>query len=117
MTHSREEYRKYITSDAWKQKRKTYFESNMYKTYAEGREAGKFVCWCCAKDDNSLQLHHRTYKRFGNENISVDLVPVCQECHSNIHKLEKEQGFNIWAATKHYRKVVRRLKKKGKFHK
>ena len=99
------DYKKYIRSNAWRRKRTQYFESKMYNTYPTGKSAGKFVCYVCGSDDN-LQLHHRTYKRLGNERINVDLVPVCQKCHTNIHKLQKKKGCDLWKATK---QVVRSI--------
>lgn len=104
------DYKKYIRSTAWRNKRKQYFESKMYNTYPTGKAAGKFVCYVCGSDDN-LQLHHRTYKRLGNERINVDLVPVCQKCHTNIHQYQDKTGYNLWGATKRYKK--RYSKKEG----
>lgn len=33
-------------------------------------------------------IHHRTYKRFGNENLK-DLILYCHSCHTIIHKNKK----------------------------
>lgn len=34
-------------------------------------------------------VHHRTYKRFGNEHIK-DLILYCNSCHKTIHKNKKQ---------------------------
>ena len=94
---SRREYYQYIKSEAWQQKRKQFYTSNLYKTW---RKKGKWVCYGCGADDKKLDLHHRTYKRLGNEHIAIDLVPVCRECHQKIHTLVNESNFGLWGATK-----------------
>lgn len=47
------------------------------------KERGAF-CQLCMKKD-SLELHHMSYKRLGNED-KRDLLLVCRSCHSYIHK-------------------------------
>lgn len=37
-------------------------------------------CWVCGSRRN-LQVHHRTYKRFGHEWWLFDLVTLCERCH------------------------------------
>jgi phage terminase large subunit GpA-like protein len=101
------DYNEYIKSNAWRRKRKQFFESKMWKTYPHGVKAGKFVCYCCGSDER-LDLHHRSYKRFGNERISTDLIPVCRKCHDEIHKTQKS-GIQLWKATT---KTARRKRKK-----
>ena len=34
---------------------------------------------------NNLQVHHRTYKRLGSEQLN-DLIVLCDDCHSKFHK-------------------------------
>lgn len=101
-------YYEYIKSEEWKQTRKRFYSSKMYKVLCEN---GKWSCYCCGTKDKPLDLHHRSYKRLGRENISLDLVPVCRECHNEIHKCIPHLGNNLWGATK---AVRRRKKKKNK---
>ena len=104
-------YYEYIRSEAWQRKRKEFYSSKMYKQL---RGSGKWSCYCCARSDISLDLHHRTYKRLGNENIAIDLIPVCRECHTKIHEYEKS-GVQLWSATKKVRnQFVRKEKKKAR---
>lgn len=41
------------------------------------------VCAICG-EKKPLQLHHKTYKRIGNESAN-DLLPLCEECHKLVH--------------------------------
>lgn len=89
-------YYDYINSKEWQKKRKDFYSSNLYKQI---KGEGKWNCYCCQASNVPLDLHHRTYKRLGNEHIGIDLVPVCRNCHNEIHKLEKS-GVQLWKATK-----------------
>jgi predicted HNH restriction endonuclease len=100
------DYYAYIKSEAWQRKRRKFYSSSLYKTYTK---EGKWVCYCCGANE-SLDLHHRTYKRLGKENISTDLIPVCRGCHEKIHELEKS-GMQLWSATKRVRRNKNRKKK------
>jgi hypothetical protein len=47
--------------------------------------------------------HHRTYKRIGgNERVGLDIVPVCDLHHKEIHMMGK--GIGLWAASKMVRR-------------
>jgi len=53
-------------------------------------DAYEHACsFCCAKDD--IHVHHRTYKRIGNEHWG-DLVVLCKECHAVFHLNRKAEG-------------------------
>jgi len=43
-----------------------------------------YICSHCSENDCVLHLHHKTYKRVGNENID-DLMFLCADCHSKEH--------------------------------
>ena len=100
----RYKYKEYIQSSAWRQKRKEFFASDLWKTYPAGKRAGKFVCYCCSADER-LDLHHRSYARLGSELISNDLICVCRDCHNRIHELQRE-GIPLRKATKLARKEI-----------
>ena len=102
-------YYNYINSQAWKDKKREYYSSKMYKTLSG---SGKWKCYCCERNDVPLDLHHRTYKRLGNERINVDLVPVCRSCHDEIHTRTRN-GQQLWSATKAVRKKYARKKRKA----
>ena len=101
-----QQYKAYLKSPEWKAKKEKFYNSRLYKKL---RENGGWKCYCCEENNKSLDMHHRTYKRLGRENISIDLVPVCRECHNTIHGMEKT-GIQLWEATNHVRRIHRRKK-------
>lgn len=72
-----EEYKAYIRSAQWEQKKKQRLEIDGYKCAMCGRPESK-----CR---NGLQMHHVSYKNLGNEDVYNDLVSLCQSCHLKIH--------------------------------
>ena len=40
-----------------------------------------------------LNVHHRYYKTFGNEDLE-DLVVLCKRCHNDLHFEQKNNLFN-----------------------
>jgi len=56
------------------------------------RELG--TCEECGMDDIH-HIHHKTYKRFGNEKLS-DLQGLCETCHKEKHGLEPWEEFEDW---------------------
>jgi 5-methylcytosine-specific restriction endonuclease McrA len=86
-------YSDYINSDAWREVRRRYWASKMPKD-----------CYVCGRSRHpGMHLHHRTYKNLGNERL-MDLVPVCPECHEEIHRLCRELRRSLWHVTKIARK-------------
>lgn len=61
-------YAAYIASDAWK-----------VKATATKKRDGNRCAWC--GNPASLQVHHLTYQRIGNE-IESDLITLCNGCHA-----------------------------------
>ncbi len=67
-------YNEYITSPAWKEKRNTVLKL-------------KPACAVCGRKAQSV--HHKTYETITNESFK-DLMPICFNCHNNIHKRRKK---------------------------
>src|SRR5262245_38656430 len=65
------DYKAYINSAEWKEKRRLVFRK-------QGRK-----CTDCGKT-SELQVHHKTYERLGHERLS-DLEVLCRQCHANCH--------------------------------
>lgn len=108
MSLTKKDYYNYIKSEKWKETRKRFYDSNLYKNLKKGNKG--WICYCCKSDSKPLDLHHRTYKRLGEENISVDLVPVCRDCHNDIHTLFKSvDKITLWEATKKIKNKKLRL--------
>nr|WP_313519507.1 HNH endonuclease [Brevundimonas diminuta] len=90
-------YRDYLSSPHWQNVRRRYWASKLAKNK------------CCAGcgAGGALSLHHRTYKRIGEERL-MDLVLVCRDCHSDIHDFEDRAGAHPWRATN---KTLRKKRK------
>lgn len=97
-TVQKTDYVSYIKSPAWRATRKRYWDSGLPDD-----------CYCCGVPRHpGMHLHHRTYKNLGAERL-MDLVPVCQGCHDEIHRLhrgeERWKRKGLWFVTKHVRKL------------
>ena len=68
---SREEYIEYLKSAEWNERRKMFME-----------EADWICSECGAK---ATQLHHLSYDNLGEEELDIDVVALCKECHEDIH--------------------------------
>lgn len=82
-------YVDYLASPHWLDVKARWKATNLFKGW---------VCHsigCDSKD--GLSLHHWTYARLGAEEVS-DLILVCRECHSRIHRLER-RGVPLGEAT------------------
>ena len=85
---SRRQYYRYINSAEWRETKLRYISSKLPK-----------ICYVCEKSEGPFDLHHKTYKALGNENLT-HLTLVCRECHNRIHQRQKDTGVHIWVATK-----------------
>lgn len=65
------------------------------------------MCWICGGQPE--HVHHRTYKNLGAERIAIDLVALCELCHSEVHRHQRFTGRSVWQAT---RDVKNRWKQK-----
>ena len=74
-----EEYKKYMKSDKWQKKKQ------------ERINIDKCCVMCQRPLDKirSLQVHHITYQRLGDEDVLNDLVTLCGSCHKKIHNYYK----------------------------
>jgi 5-methylcytosine-specific restriction endonuclease McrA len=72
-------YKAYLQSPEWQEKRERLLEFWDYQ------------CATCSSPLD-LQVHHRTYKRVGNERLN-DLIVLCESCHEKFHEtLGKQAG-------------------------
>ncbi len=69
-------YKDYMCSDEWKQKRQERMEIDGFRCVMCGRPLNKI---------KSVQIHHITYSRLGNENVMTDLCTLCGSCHKKLH--------------------------------
>lgn len=71
------DYRQYINSDYWVQRKALYF-----KTHPK-------VCTVCGATDK-IHLHHINYDSVGYEG-DCDLEPLCENCHRVLHSIKDQQ--------------------------
>ena len=51
------------------------------------RRKAKYKCQLCGSNE-SLNVHHKTYKHKGFEIINMDdLIVLCQDCHQKFHEV------------------------------
>lgn len=94
-------YGQYLTSEHWREIKEQYRNS--------GLQQDCFVC-----HDPNVDLHHKTYKRLGEERLD-DLVPLCRLHHEAAHRLLAEWletganpgGHNIYRAAAELKKQYR----------
>lgn len=87
--NNRNNYKTYINSDKWFERRNLYFESHLKK------------CSRCGATQY-IHLHHITYKSFGREK-DLDLAPLCKDCHKEYHNKHSHNdrvGFNQFIEAK-----------------
>lgn len=70
-----EQYKKYMKSDKWQAKKQERINI----------DKGCVMCQRPLEKIKSVQVHHVTYVRLGNENVLTDLCTVCGSCHKKIH--------------------------------
>ena len=83
-------YRRYLKSDWWRQRRKDYWSKGIKK------------CFCCG--GLATTIHHKNYARL-NKELDKDLIPICDKCHYNLHKLIKNKKATLSNAHYIYRKI------------
>lgn len=66
-------YKEYLRTPHWKRKRE------------EKLRAAGYRCQVCNRGGRTLEVHHRTYDRCGEE-LDQDLTVLCRSCHTNFHK-------------------------------
>lgn len=91
---TKEEHRAFIASLDWQKIRARFFASKLWK----GR------CETCLREDVPVDLHHKSYKRFGGSERLTDLIALCRTCHTETHKLNRKNGSGgLWSAHKQIR--------------
>ena len=91
-------YQKYLNSIHWKNLKKRFKNSKIFK----------HKCYCCLKTNRPISIHHKSYKRLGDEPLN-HLIALCQECHELVHKTFKgktSQKVNLWNISKKIRKKM-----------
>jgi 5-methylcytosine-specific restriction endonuclease McrA len=94
------DYKTYIKSKEWQAVRQRYFNSKLPQ-----------ICGgCAAPRIPGFHLHHRTYKNLGKERL-MDLVLLCQNCHTLVHKHHeqvKHKNKGLWYSTRYAIKAIKK---------
>lgn len=89
-------YQEYLHGEHWQDVRRRFWACKLHNK----------TCQVCGGRDR-LQVHHQTYKRIGRERLT-DLCLLCDNCHGEAHRIERERPNGILLG------AVRRLKKDRK---
>jgi len=73
----KDEYREYLQSPEWREKRREFLEEENYE------------CERCG--EYATQVHHKTYENLGEEEKD-DVEVLCHNCHME-DEHEKEDGY------------------------
>lgn len=46
-------------------------------------DVANYMCTKCG--DKATQLHHLNYNNLGDEELDIDVVALCKDCHDEIH--------------------------------
>ena len=71
-------YKQYLAGPHWQDVRRRFWSSSLHD--------GK--CYACAVSGVTLEIHHKTYRRIGAEDLH-DLCLLCRGCHQRAHALER----------------------------
>lgn len=78
---NRRQYRRYLRSEAWREKRKRALMRANHQCQYPG-----------CKIKKKLQVHHLTYERLGNE-ADEDLIVYCDDHHREVHGIVKKKDI------------------------
>ena len=77
-------YERYIASRAWACKRAARLEIDGHR------------CQTCLHDGTlwRLEVHHKTYERFGDEDVERDLLTLCCQCHEAVTSVIRSRRYD-----------------------
>ena len=84
MSSSLDGYSRYISSHGWASKRAARLEIDCHR------------CQTCLHDGTlwRLEVHHKTYDRFGDEDVERDLITLCCQCHEAITSVIRSRRYD-----------------------
>jgi len=91
-TKRQKEYREYLLSESWKQRKVDL-----------ANEWGNKCAWCGST--NVLNLHHLNYDSLEKETVK-DVILLCKGCHLRAHK----GTLTIWGFTEEERLAFEKIK-------
>jgi len=94
------EYESYLRSKKWASKKIEVFG-------LKGRK-----CQRCSSEER-IHVHHASYERLGNEDILNDLFVLCDNCHNEYHRRNKNvtiRSTKAFIKKKHLKKQSKKNK-------
>lgn len=71
-----------MVSEEWKARYNAHLKSSKWKLIRKAKmDEAHRTCQKCGTTSKRLEVHHKTYERFGNEPLS-DLLLLCGDCHA-----------------------------------
>lgn len=116
-------YTNYITSAKWQSVKDRYWKSQRYeKLIKQPQWAIKCTCGFKSRNKSDFDIHHQSYRNFGNEKIK-ELTHLCRTCHEKVHNKARSIGItmfknktwqtsqqtHLWQITKDVKKQNKRL--------
>ena len=83
-----------VVAESWHADERLALDRLVARVYARHRELVlERHAWQCARcgRSRSLQIHHRKFRSHGGTHRTVNLEPVCWECHDLIHRIERSK--------------------------
>ena len=81
----------FVLPDLKKMKYSDYLQTyHWHEVRVAALDRAKYRCQVCNRKDLTLNVHHRTYERRGEE-LPEDVIVLCRECHELFHKNGKVQ--------------------------
>ena len=93
-------YEAYLRSPEWQAKRRERIELDHH------------TCQICCRQDQPLEVHHRSYRNLGNEEMD-DLITVCRTCHKAITAIERGLKELNYEHDVHYAEEYTRIYKRA----
>lgn len=95
-----------------KPKKKKYKKIHITKLLRNAvivRDGG--LCRICKQ--SAVDLHHMQFKSLGGNDTAYNLVCLCRECHSKVHKYQQKYFKILYASQKEiYRELEKEMLKK-----
>ena len=90
-------YSDYLASEHWRA-----FKATWIPRRTRNKQP---VCEFCLAGHRRLDLHHSTYKRLGAE-LPRDVVLICDQCHSRVHRWFDKGKRSLWSTTRAVRRTA-----------
>jgi len=90
-------YQEYLSSEHWKKLKQKTLRRKRFKK-----------CQKCDSDQN-IQLHHKHYRFLMHIHELHSIVPLCKNCHNELHDYTKQNKLSVREATNIFLKQTKLL--------